>query len=117
MGLPLALRLLLRTLPQSLNGCLPAGFASVPPLLFTSSRVGINIAQTIANNESSSDLGRGKMKELANSLAQLAAIIMILITLAISTAAVSQWASAGETRGTDSAGGGRAQTLLVSDAR
>lgn len=34
------------------------------------------------------------MKELANGLAQLAAIIMILITLAVSTAAVSQWASA-----------------------
>jgi hypothetical protein len=32
------------------------------------------------------------MKELANSVAQLVAIIMILITLAISTAAVSQWA-------------------------
>ena len=35
------------------------------------------------------------MKELANGLAQLAAIIMILITLAVSTAAISQWASAG----------------------
>ncbi|HKQ51231.1 MAG TPA: hypothetical protein VJT74_02610 [Pyrinomonadaceae bacterium] len=35
------------------------------------------------------------MKELANGLAQLAAIIMILITLAVSTAAVSMWASAG----------------------
>jgi hypothetical protein len=35
------------------------------------------------------------MKELANGLAQLAAIIMILITIAVSTAAVSQWASAG----------------------
>ena len=58
------------------------------------------------------------MKELANSLAQLAAIIMILVTLAISTAAVSQWASAGgETRGTDSAGGSKARTLLASDAR
>ena len=34
------------------------------------------------------------MKELANSLAQLAAIIMILITLAVSTAAISQWAGA-----------------------
>jgi len=34
------------------------------------------------------------MKELANSFAQLAAIIMILITLAVSTAAISQWASA-----------------------
>lgn len=34
------------------------------------------------------------MKEVANSVAQLAAIIMILITLAVSTAAISQWASA-----------------------
>ena len=34
------------------------------------------------------------MKELDNSIAQFAAIIMILITLAISSAAVSQWASA-----------------------
>jgi hypothetical protein len=32
------------------------------------------------------------MKELANSFAQLAAIIMVLITLAVSTAALSQWA-------------------------
>ncbi|HKR02483.1 MAG TPA: hypothetical protein VJT09_17530 [Pyrinomonadaceae bacterium] len=32
------------------------------------------------------------MKQLANSLAQLAAIIMILITLAVSSAAISQWA-------------------------
>ncbi|HEV2913649.1 MAG TPA: hypothetical protein VGX92_10240 [Pyrinomonadaceae bacterium] len=31
------------------------------------------------------------MKELANSFAQLAAIIMILVTLAVSTAAISQW--------------------------
>lgn len=58
------------------------------------------------------------MKEFANSLAQLAAIIMILITLAVSTAAISQWASeGGETRGTNSAGGARAQTLVASDAR
>ena len=35
------------------------------------------------------------MKELANGLAQLAAIIMILITLAVSMAAVSQWAGGG----------------------
>ncbi|MGB9179993.1 MAG: hypothetical protein WCB68_12170 [Pyrinomonadaceae bacterium] len=34
------------------------------------------------------------MKELGNSLAQLAAIIMILITIAVSTAAFSQWTSA-----------------------
>ena len=33
------------------------------------------------------------MKELGNDLAQLAAIIMIMITLAVSTAALSQWAS------------------------
>jgi hypothetical protein len=32
------------------------------------------------------------MKELVNSFAQLAAIIMLLITLAVSTAAISQWA-------------------------
>jgi hypothetical protein len=32
------------------------------------------------------------MKELANSFAQLAAIIMLLVTLAVSTAAISQWA-------------------------
>jgi ABC-type cobalt transport system substrate-binding protein len=31
------------------------------------------------------------MKELANSFAQLAAIIMLLVTLAVSTAAISQW--------------------------
>ena len=36
------------------------------------------------------------MKELANSVAQLVAIIMILITLAVSTAAVSQWAGSVE---------------------
>ncbi|HZG50948.1 MAG TPA: hypothetical protein VEZ40_02330 [Pyrinomonadaceae bacterium] len=33
------------------------------------------------------------MKELGNNLAKLAAIIMLLITLAVSTAALSQWAS------------------------
>jgi len=33
------------------------------------------------------------MKELGNDLAQLAAIIMLMITLAVSTAALSQWAS------------------------
>lgn len=32
------------------------------------------------------------MKELANSFVQLAAIIMLLVTLAVSTAALSQWA-------------------------
>jgi hypothetical protein len=51
------------------------------------------------------------MKELLDSLAQLAAIIMILITLAVSTAAVSQWASAGERKAVE------AQALVASDAR
>ena len=34
------------------------------------------------------------MRELVNSFAQLAAIVMVLITLALSTAAVAQWAEA-----------------------
>jgi hypothetical protein len=37
--------------------------------------------------------GEVVMKEVVNSFAQLAAIIMILITLAVSTAALSQMAS------------------------
>lgn len=52
------------------------------------------------------------MKELVNGFAQLAAIIMILITLAVSTAAISQWASSevaeGDTNTTQS------QTMMVS---
>jgi len=52
------------------------------------------------------------MKELANGLAQLAAIIMILITLAVSMAAVSQWASAG----TDEAAAQPA-TATIADSR
>ncbi len=34
------------------------------------------------------------MKQLANSFAQLTAIIMLMIMLAVSTAAISQWANA-----------------------
>ena len=34
------------------------------------------------------------MREMVNGFAQLAAIVMILITLALSTAAVAQWADA-----------------------
>lgn len=56
------------------------------------------------------------MKELANSLAQLAAIIMILITIAISTAAISQWASEGS-KAAQKAGTRPQQTLVVADAR
>jgi hypothetical protein len=56
------------------------------------------------------------MKEIGNSLAQLAAIIMVLITLAVSTAAVSQWATAdGAAEKTGKPV--QTQTLLASDAR
>jgi cell division protein FtsX len=37
------------------------------------------------------------MREITNSLAQLAAIIMIMITLAVGTAAFSLWANADAT--------------------
>ena len=53
------------------------------------------------------------MKELANGLAQLAAIIMILITLAVSTAAISQWANSGSDEVTNT----RPATATVADAR
>jgi hypothetical protein len=60
------------------------------------------------------------MKELANGLAQLAAIIMIVITLAVSISAVSQWASSDGTNG-GSAVNNRVvegpQTLVATDAR
>lgn len=59
--------------------------------------------------------GEGKMKEVANSLAQLAAIVMILITLAVSTAAVAQWASADNGAATNASA--RPQTLVATDAR
>ncbi len=52
------------------------------------------------------------MKELANGLAQLAAIIMILITLAVSTAAISQWAGATE-KGAPPNGERQPQTLVA----
>lgn len=55
------------------------------------------------------------MKELANSLAQLAAIIMILITLAVSTAAISQWA--GAESGASTHAEARPETLIATDAR
>ncbi|HUQ32504.1 MAG TPA: hypothetical protein VM095_10320 [Pyrinomonadaceae bacterium] len=57
------------------------------------------------------------MKELKNSLAQLAAIIMILVTLAISTAAVSQWASADNRAVDNAAANSKPQTLIATDAR
>ncbi|MDQ1524277.1 MAG: hypothetical protein QOE47_2201 [Pyrinomonadaceae bacterium] len=42
------------------------------------------------------------MKELGNSLAQLIFVIMVMITLAVSTAALSQWASPEEQGNTSS---------------
>lgn len=56
------------------------------------------------------------MKEIGNSIAQLAAIIVILITLAVSTAAVSQWFSADGLNGKSPAAE-QSQPLLSSDVR
>lgn len=56
------------------------------------------------------------MKEIGNSIAQLAAIIMILVTLAVSTAAVSQWFSADGLTGRSEASE-QTQPLLTSDVR
>lgn len=55
------------------------------------------------------------MKELTNSIAQLAAIIMILITLAVSTAALAQWASASD--GGAAKNSATTQLTLVADSR
>jgi hypothetical protein len=54
------------------------------------------------------------MRELGNIIAQLFAIIMILVTLAVSTAAVSQWAS---TDADESHAATQTETLLASGAR
>jgi hypothetical protein len=54
------------------------------------------------------------MKELASSFAQLVAIIMVTLVLAVSTAAVSQWATADASSETDQQ---IAQPLLAADAR
>lgn len=53
------------------------------------------LAQTLLNREDRrlSEGVKAGMKELGNDLAQLVAIIMFMITLAVSTAALSQWAS------------------------
>jgi hypothetical protein len=53
------------------------------------------------------------MKELWRSLAQLVAIIMILLTFAISSAVISQWTNAG-TENTTTAN--QAPSSLVYDA-
>ena len=57
------------------------------------------------------------MKELANGLAQLAAIVMILVTLAVSTAAVAQWASSQDVDATNSQNASQPQTLVATGAR
>ncbi|HYN86650.1 MAG TPA: hypothetical protein VER32_15480 [Pyrinomonadaceae bacterium] len=51
------------------------------------------------------------MKDLARGFAQFAAIIMLLITLAVSTAAVAQWT------GGASDASARAATLASADGR
>lgn len=56
------------------------------------------------------------MKEIGNSIAQLFAIIMVLITLAVSSAAVSQWVSADATAESREASL-QSQSLLVSGVR
>lgn len=56
------------------------------------------------------------MKELANSFAQLLVIIMVTLVLAVSTAAVSQWASV-DAPSPGAAGAAQQPALLVSDAR
>ena len=57
------------------------------------------------------------MKEIGNSIAQLFAIIMILITLAVSTAAVSQWASTDATAAASSEASLQTEPLMASGAR
>lgn len=52
------------------------------------------------------------MKELANGFAELAAIILILVTLAVSTAAISQWAG-GESSQGNSNPATQAQPLML----
>ena len=54
------------------------------------------------------------MKEVATSFAQLAAIIMIMITLAVSTAAVAQWAGNDAADTTDTV---EMEAALLSDAQ
>ena len=56
------------------------------------------------------------MRELGNSIAQFFAIIMVLITLAVSSAAVSQWFSSDVTTGQTDASF-QSQPLLTADAR
>jgi hypothetical protein len=54
------------------------------------------------------------MKAVATSFAQLAAIIMLMITLAITTAALAQWAGA---TNANAAGAVEAESVLLTDAR
>ena len=53
------------------------------------------------------------MKAIVSSFVQLTVIIMVLITLAVSSAAVAQWAESGETAVTRQE---EEAALLVSDA-
>ncbi|HYY42650.1 MAG TPA: hypothetical protein VE775_07975 [Pyrinomonadaceae bacterium] len=55
------------------------------------------------------------MRELTDGLARLVAIILVMITLAVGTAALSLWANAGDT-GEQIAPANSAQTLDVARA-
>ena len=56
------------------------------------------MAQTLPCASAASQFeGETLMRELLKSSMQLLAIVLVLITLALSTAAVSQWAEAGPT--------------------
>ena len=57
------------------------------------------------------------MKELGNAIAQFFAIIMILITLAVSSAAVSQWVSTDANPAVSSEASLQTDALLASGAK
>lgn len=59
--------------------------------------------------------GSKAMRELANSFVQLTAIILFMITLAVSTAAFAQWAG-GEMAQGGASGDSAPSTLLVAGA-
>lgn len=56
------------------------------------------------------------MRELADSFAQLIAIIMITLALAVSTAAISQWASAEAPNAASAGGAAQTPALLMAGA-
>ena len=51
------------------------------------------------------------MKEIGNNLAQLLFIIMVMITLAVSTAALSQWANSGDAAAANNGSSGNVERV------